>query len=262
MPSRKGTVLGILSSALFLVSFLPLLHLNLLHLTDQWTDNLRIRVFFGAEIPETRAVELKETWDRRPEVAQVTWVGKDQALKALLESDSRTGREGDGSLERLVADLGGNPLPHSVWITLHPPYRTPETVDAFIVRLQASPEVEAVQYDREGLRRLDRLTDGIRGVAIWGGGAMGVALLVLVILTLRAMSSSIFSGIGMGVGSGLLSLVLVGGFYTLLSRTLLQGVETLFFPAAWMGGWVLMGGLLGAIGGFFASLPGKSERGT
>ncbi|MBI4715907.1 MAG: hypothetical protein HY760_08230, partial [Nitrospirae bacterium] len=49
---------------------------------------------------------------------------------------------------------------------------------------------------------------------------------------------------------------------TLLSRTLLQGVETLFFPAAWMGGWVLMGGLLGAIGGFFASLPRKSERGT
>jgi len=129
-----------------------------------------INLFLAASTSTTEIRELQSQLTGRPGVAQVQWITRDEALKALAR---RAGSSG-------LADLKANPLPDVLVLTLSP-QTEPAEVESALAELRRLPRVESVAADTGWHRQLRGL---MRAAAVGGTlvGGLALALLVLVVL--------------------------------------------------------------------------------
>ncbi len=100
-----------------------------------------------------------------------------QALGRLAE---QLGPQGQA-----LTELGGNPLPWSVEVTLPPQLRDPDSLKALATTLRALPMVDGVDYGADALERLGALSKGLKLASVVAFAVVFLTTIVVVSATLQ-----------------------------------------------------------------------------
>lgn len=230
-PVASLMTIGVIGIALALPAGFYVLLVNLDEVSHGWHDAGRATLFLKREVGLERARELAETLRRRPDLAQVTVVSPQQAMREF--------RRLSGFGDALDA-LPGNPLPA---VLILDPERTPKNVaaaEALVVELESLDDVAMAQFDVAWqLRFQAMLRIAQRGV--WVVGALLLLAVLLVVgNTIRMEIESrrdeievyklvgatdrfirrpfLYGGIWYGALGGLLAVLVVGIALWLLSE--------------------------------------------
>jgi cell division transport system permease protein len=172
--SRLINALSVMTIAvsLFVVGAFLTVGSNLGRIVTEWTEKVQI-VFYLEERIEPHIQKILE--DRlRAEggIDNVRFVSREEALarfRALFRE-----------LESLADDLGENPFPASIEVTLKPGHEGPAEVQALVKAYERAGGVEDVQYDLLWIQRLSAAIRLIQGV----GGFLGAILALAGVFTI------------------------------------------------------------------------------
>lgn len=159
--------IGTIGVSLFVLGAFLTVASNLNAVVARWTQKVQITVYLRDDAePRARAL-LQERLHEDAAVASSTAVGRDEALARFraLFRDLRT----------LPDDLGENPFPESIEITLKPERQSADEVRRLAAELQAAPGVEEVQYDLLWIQRLATAVRLVRGLGGVLGGILALA---------------------------------------------------------------------------------------
>jgi cell division transport system permease protein len=265
---RRTPVLSILSVAaiafsLFTTGLYGLLAINFRQAMRGLAERVEVVAFLMRGTPPETISLAAEDISAFPEVLSVSYVSEDQALE-------RAQRELE-EFREAYRDLAMNPLPASLEIRLHPPYRNERTARLVADRLAGFPFVDDVRYGRDWVERLDRLRALATAVQFMIGLAFAVVAIAIIGVTIRitvfqrAREIAIMRLVGATNGfirgpfvlEGALKGIL-GGLAALLLCRLAFGLfragvgtelpDLVFFSAGHMALIVLFGALIGLVG--------------
>jgi len=167
---------GVMGLALALPLGLDTLVGNVRLATGDFSGALGMTVYLKMTVSEQSARQLAQTLRERPGVAEVTLV---TAAQALEEFRSQPG------FGAALAALTDNPLPNVLTVRPAVDATVPEQLDALRAAVEALPEVDSVQLDRDWLLRFDALLDLMRR-ALWITAALlGAGVIAVVGNTIR-----------------------------------------------------------------------------
>jgi cell division transport system permease protein len=153
--------------SLFVLGAFLTLASNLNAVVSHWTQKVQITVYLRDGIePRARAL-LEERLASDPAVAGFVGISREQALARFQElfRDLRT----------LPDDLGQNPFPESIEVSLKADGRAADEVRRLAASLQQAPGVEEVQYDLLWIQRLATGVRLVRGLGAVLGGILALA---------------------------------------------------------------------------------------
>jgi len=253
---------------------------NLSSVLDRWGKDVQISCYLRPDLDDERIFELKAELEAMPEVAGVEYVSAEEALALFADAI-------DG-MDRILADLDGNPLPASLEVRLAPAHQRPEQVEAIALRLRR-PEFEDLDWSQEWVERfhtfvaLLRLSTVVLGFLLLAAGVFIVHNTVRLAVHARREELQIISLVGgtrtfawspfvvegalLGCVGGVLSLVFLfalhrWAFLALQSSLgLLLGPEVLRFlaPSA-MGLLCIAGTVVGLVGALASVLRTAPEE--
>ena len=158
---------GTIAVSLFVLGAFLTVASNLSQVVTRWTEKVQVTFYLqdGVEdrIKDSLAAQLRDD----PAVESVTPVSRAQALDRfrVLFKDLRT----------LPDDLGSNPFPASLEVTLKGARQSPAEVKRLVAAFEKAPGVEEVQYDLLWIERLSTAVRLVRGVGAFLGGILVLA---------------------------------------------------------------------------------------
>jgi cell division transport system permease protein len=173
---------GTIAVSLFVLGAFLTLAGALSGLVARWSETVQVIVYLEERI-EPRVLESLENRLREdPAVASVERVSREQALERF--------RAMFRDLSSLPEDLGENPFPASLEVTLRPSLQSPAEVERLAKGLGEVPGVREVQYD---LLWIERLSTGVRLVRVVGSFLGGVLLLAAVFTISNVIRLTIYA---------------------------------------------------------------------
>jgi len=166
--SRLITALSIVTIAvsLFVLGAFLSLASNLSEVVARWSDKVQVTFYLEDQLPELPRESLQAALRGDPAVESVVYVPREEALRRF--------RALFREMRSLPEDLGENPFPAALEVTLRPSRNSAEDAQRLVASFQRAPGVEDVEYD---LLWIQRLTTAVRLVR--GAGAFLGAILVL-----------------------------------------------------------------------------------
>lgn len=264
---------GVMGLALALPLALNTLVGNVRLATGDFSGALGMSVYLKTAVSEQTARQLAQNLRERAGVADVTLV---TAAEALEEFRSQPG------FGAALDALTDNPLPNVLTVRPAADATSPEQLDALRAAIEAWPEVDSVQLDRDWLLRFDALLDLMRR-ALWITAALlGAGVIAVVGNTIRLEIKTraaeievtqlvggsrafvrrpfLYTGMLYGLIAGVLAWVLVAAARYALNPSVARLASaygqsfTLAGPTMRELGWSMLGGLvLGWIGAALAS---------
>jgi cell division transport system permease protein len=157
---------GTMAVSLFVLGAFLTVASNLNEVVARWTRKVQVTFYLEDGVEDRIRGMLVDRLKDHPVVDSVELVTREQALerfRALFHD-----------LRSLPEDLGANPFPAAVEVTLKADRQSPEEVQRFVRDFEQAPGVEEAQYD---LLWIERLSTGVRLVR--GLGALLGGILVL-----------------------------------------------------------------------------------
>jgi cell division transport system permease protein len=272
--SRLITGLSVITIAvsLFVLGAFLSLASNLSDVVARWSDKVQVTFYLEDQLPEAPRESLQATLRADPAVESVAYISREEALRRF--------RSLFKEMRSLPEDLGENPFPAALEVTLRPARNSAVDAQRLVDAFQKAPGVEDVEYD---LLWIQRLTTAVRLVR--GAGAFLGAILVLAAvftisnvmrLTMYARQDEldimrlvgaapayvkgpfVLEGMIQGGLGGILALGLLWGIFHALSRDLLAtsdllGRTAVVLPPA-MAALIVVGGTLVGLAGSLVSL--------
>jgi cell division transport system permease protein len=233
--------MGTIAVSLFVLGAFLTLAGNLNDVVTRWTQKVQV-VFYLQDGIEGRVREsLENRLKEDPAVEGTVFVSRETALERFrsLFQDMRS----------LPDDLGENPFPASLEVTLRAGHESPAEVERLVRAFEKAPGVQEAQYDLLWIERLATAVRLVRGVGLFLGGILllaGVFTISNVIrLTIYAREDEldimrlvgatqayvrgpfVMEGMIQGGLGGLLSLGLLAGALRFLARDLATASEIL-----------------------------------
>ena len=118
---------------------------NALRLVSEAQNEMKMYVYLDDSVDEKTGERLYQQILSQPEVSQVRFVSKEEALSDFRD---QLGNDSD-----LLATLRTNPLPNAFWVTPKDEFKTRDAMVALASRLQTLTGIEEVRYGREFLDR-------------------------------------------------------------------------------------------------------------
>lgn len=173
---------GTIAVSLFVLGAFLTLASALSGVVARWSETVQVIVYLEERI-EPRVLESLENRLREdPAVASLERVSREQALERF--------RAMFRDLSSLPEDLGENPFPASLEVTLRPSLQSPAEVERLAKGLGEVPGVREVQYD---LLWIERLSTGVRLVRVVGTFLGGVLLLAAVFTISNVIRLTIYA---------------------------------------------------------------------
>ena len=179
---RRAPLLASLSAAmvglaLFVVGLFALAAHNLRLAFDTLEERVEVVAYLRDNATRREISDMRETLSALPEVSEVEFVTKDQAL-------ARARRELP-EFQEVMSDLEVNPLPASLEMQLHPEARTQASVEGLARQASLYPFVEDVEYGEEWVARLFMLRriGGLSAIVL--GGAFGLVATLIIGVAVR-----------------------------------------------------------------------------
>jgi cell division transport system permease protein len=158
--------IGTMAVSLFVLGAFLTVASNLNEVVARWTRKVQVTFYLEDGVEDRIRGMLVDRLKDHPVVDSLELVTREQALerfRALFHD-----------LRSLPEDLGANPFPAAVEVTLKADRQSPDEVQRFVREFEQAPGVEEAQYD---LLWIERLSTGVRLVR--GLGALLGGILVL-----------------------------------------------------------------------------------
>ncbi len=166
----------VMGLALALPLALDVLIHNVRLATGDFTDAVGLSVYLKTEVPEARARQLAKTALGHAGVGSVTLITAAQALQEF-----RT-QSGFGAALDALTD---NPLPNVLSIRPRANASSPAQLESLRSWLEAWPEVDSVQLDRDWVQRFGAMLELLRRMVLITAALLGVGVAAIVGNTLR-----------------------------------------------------------------------------
>jgi len=259
---------AVITVSMLLFSCFLLIYFNIASALENWGHDVQVSIYLRDDVSEARARAIMAELDERPEVTGTSYVSKEAALESF--SKSLTGIAG------IIDDLGTNPLPASIELTLREDLKDTRAIEAFVASIQRQ-EFEDVDWSQEWVEKFYAFLDLLRWSGIVLAGLLASASVFIISQTIKlgfyarhdefeilelvgATPSFIripflIEGIVQGLTGAMMAEVLLYVAYRGVARLLDAGLqETLgamsfkFLPPSYLGGIVLGGMCLGFLG--------------
>ncbi|WP_227937287.1 permease-like cell division protein FtsX [Alkalihalobacillus deserti] len=140
---------------LFVVGVFLLLIMNVNHVASGIEDDVEIKVYIELTTTEEQEAELLTEIEKIPNVETITYVDKEEGLNQLIDSLDESGQVFESIREE-------NPLNNSYVVRA----TTPQLTDQIASKIESLDFVERVNYGRDYVERLFKVTDFIRTVGL------------------------------------------------------------------------------------------------
>src|SRR6185436_3686756 len=138
--------IGTMAVSLFVLGAFLTVASNLNEVVTRWTQKVQVTFYLADGLEDRIRDSLFDQLHADPAVESVVLVSRAQALDRFrsLFRDLRT----------LPEDLGSNPFPASLEVSLRAGHQSPEEVQRLVHAFEKAPGVEEVQYDLLWIERL------------------------------------------------------------------------------------------------------------
>jgi cell division transport system permease protein len=158
---------GTIAVSLFVLGAFLTVAGGLSQLVTRWTEKVQVIVYLeddaDARVRDSLLARLRED----PAVLSVEHVGREQALARFKEMFR--------DLSSLPEELGDNPFPASVEVTVRPESQSAADVERLVRAFEGAPGVREIQYDLLWIERLSTGVRLVRGVGAFLGGILVLA---------------------------------------------------------------------------------------
>jgi cell division transport system permease protein len=276
--SRLITALSIVTIAvsLFVLGAFLSVASNLSEVVARWSDKVQVTFYLEDQLPEMPRESLQAALRGDPSVESVVYVPREEALRRF--------RALFREMRSLPEDLGENPFPAALEVTLRPARNSAEDAQRLVQSFQKAPGVEDVEYDLLWIQRLSTAVRLVRGAGAFLGAILVLAAVFTISnvmrLTMYAREDEldimrlvgaapayvkgpfVLEGMIQGGLGGFLALGLLWTIFQVLSRDLLAtsdllGRSAIVLPPS-TGALVVLGGTLVGLVGSLVSL-GRSR---
>jgi len=158
---------GSIAVSLFVLGAFLTVASNLNDVVARWAEKVQVTFYLEDELEPRIRESLENRLEDEEAVTRVERISRDEALDRF--------RKLFADLDTLPEDLGENPFPASLEVTIHPDYRSPDSVARFVQSYEGAPGVEEVQYDLLWIQRLSTAVRLVRGVGAFLGGILVLA---------------------------------------------------------------------------------------
>jgi cell division transport system permease protein len=175
-PLPTTMTVAVIAIALALPAGLYVFTRNLGALSEGWTQTAAISLFLKVETDIEQARALAAELQARPDMEQVTLIGPDEALAEL---------GGYGGFGEAIAQLEENPLPAVLALKPASGISTPEALEHLSDELTKLPQADFARLDTQWVRRFQAILSLAERGVILLGGALALAVLLVVGNTIR-----------------------------------------------------------------------------
>jgi cell division transport system permease protein len=159
--------IGTIAVSLFVLGAFLTVASNLNQVVTRWTQKVQVTFYLSDRLEPRIRQSLVDQLRDDPAVESLMAVSRDEALERFR----RLFRD----LKTLPEDLGDNPFPASLEVTLRPDHQSADEVRRLVARFEKAPGVEEVQYDLLWIQRLSTAVRLVRGVGAFLGGILVLA---------------------------------------------------------------------------------------
>jgi cell division transport system permease protein len=167
---------AVMGLALALPLALNVLVRNVRAATGDFSEAVGLSVYFKPEVSEQKARQLAKTAGERRGVASATLI---TAAEALAEFRAQSG------FGAALDSLPDNPLPNVLTIRPAADAAAPSQLEALRSYIQAWPEVDSVQLDRDWVLRFSAILELLRRVVLITAVLLGAGVIAVVGNTIR-----------------------------------------------------------------------------
>jgi cell division transport system permease protein len=159
--------IGTIAVSLFVLGVFLTVASGLGELVTRWAEKVQVIVYLEDGVEERVRVSLENRLRDDPAVGGVSFVSREQALARF--------REMFRDLSSLPEDLGENPFPASLEVTLRAELQSPVEVQRMAKALEGAPGILEIQYDLLWIERLATGVRLVRGLGAFLGGILVLA---------------------------------------------------------------------------------------
>ena len=174
-PFASLMIILVIGITLALPSALNLVVKNAAAISGSWDNALDFSLFLRQDVSARDAENVADLIRQRADVAAVTLVTADEALREFKEHSGF-----GGALDQ----LSHNPLPHTL-VVRPSPANTSESMILLREELANLPETEMVQVDTEWVQRFHAILDIVSEAVLIGSVLLGAAIVVIIGNTIR-----------------------------------------------------------------------------
>jgi cell division transport system permease protein len=158
---------GTIAVSLFVLGAFLAVAGSLNDVVQRWTRKVQVVFYLEDGIEDRVRESLEERLKQDPAVEALDRVSRQQALERF--------RSLFHDLRSLPDDLGENPFPPSLEVTLKNGHQSPAEVERLVKAFETVPGVQEVQYDLLWIERLATGARLVRGVGAFLGGVLVLA---------------------------------------------------------------------------------------
>jgi cell division transport system permease protein len=159
--------IGTIAVSLFVLGAFLTVASGLGELVTRWTEKVQVIVYLEDGVEDRVRASLVNRLREDPAVGSVEFVSREQALARF--------RDMFRDLSSLPEDLGENPFPASLEVTLRAERQFPAEVERMAKALAGAPGVREIQYDLLWIERLATGVRLVRGLGAFLGGILVLA---------------------------------------------------------------------------------------
>jgi cell division transport system permease protein len=158
---------GTIAVSLFVLGAFLTVASGLGELVTRWTEKVQVIVYLEDGVEDRVRASLENRLRDDPAVGAVAFVSREQALARF--------REMFRDLSSLPEDLGENPFPASLEVTLRADRQSPAEVQRMAKAFEGAPGIREIQYDLLWIERLATGVRLVRGLGAFLGGILVLA---------------------------------------------------------------------------------------
>jgi cell division transport system permease protein len=158
---------GTIAVSLFVLGAFLAVAGTLSEVVTRWTQKVQVIFYVEDGVEDHIRRSLEDQLREDPAVQSLAYVSRAEALarfRSLFQD-----------LRSLPDDLGENPFPASVEVTLRPGHHSREEVERLVRAYEKAPAVQEVQYDLLWIQRLATAVRLVRGLGAFLGGILVLA---------------------------------------------------------------------------------------
>lgn len=224
------TILSV-SIGLLILSTFAAITLNMDAVLKRWAKSFGLVVYIEETISVKTEDTLKNLFKHDPDILEVKYISKDQALKEL--------RQIMGKESTILEGFEENPLPSSFELKLKSELLHPDLVKEKAAEIKEMAGIEEVQYGEKWLSSLNRITEIMKISTILLGSIILVAIIFVTystikiffyrrkeeIETLKLLGATrtfirfpfLLEGLFIGIAGGVISSLSLFSIYTLIA---------------------------------------------
>jgi len=264
------TVLTIGVGLLILGGFI-LITLNTDSTLKRWAKGFGLVAYLDADLSPDEEAFLGEYFREDPDVIEVKYISKDEALKELKQSL--------GTMPSILEGFEENPLPASFELKLKREALDPVRIKQKAAQIKQLSGIEDVQYGEKWLSSLNAMTEGMKIMAVLLGSVIFIAIAFATystikilfyrrideIETLKLLGATrgfirlpfLLEGFFIGIFGGIVGFLILLGFYSFTTDKLIEFLPSIksvmvFFPPETYPVAPVAGAIVSLIGSFFA----------